>query len=260
MIAMLIMIGITFIYQPFFYSRLIYLYAAILIMLLLGLGRFLWGLVLGQLRARGIGVSRVLIVGAGDVGRTVIRTVMAQPEFGYRVVALVDDHTESSVLSIGPVPMIEGLQCLPQIIAEKSIDEVIVALPWADHQRILDIFQVRAAWVSRAHRARSLSVKSEPRGRRRPGRCAGDRPQDSLDQRGEFLCQARDGYRDRLQRAADRLAVHAAAGAGDQNGFAGAGDFSAEARGRARPGVCGVQVPLYAGRRGRAEGATAGIQ
>jgi exopolysaccharide biosynthesis polyprenyl glycosylphosphotransferase len=142
MIAMLIMIGITFIYQPFFYSRLIYLYAAILIMLLLGLGRFLWGLVLGQLRARGIGVSRVLIVGAGDVGRTVIRTVMAQPEFGYRVVALVDDHTESSVLSIGPVPMIEGLQCLPQIIAEKSIDEVIVALPWADHQRILDIFQL----------------------------------------------------------------------------------------------------------------------
>src|SRR5512143_4208928 len=64
MIAMLIMIGITFIYQPFFYSRLIYLYATILIMLLLGLGRFLWGIMLGQLRRRGIGVSRVLIVGA----------------------------------------------------------------------------------------------------------------------------------------------------------------------------------------------------
>ncbi len=31
MIAMLIMIGITFIYQPFFYSRLIFLYATILI-------------------------------------------------------------------------------------------------------------------------------------------------------------------------------------------------------------------------------------
>jgi exopolysaccharide biosynthesis polyprenyl glycosylphosphotransferase len=142
MIAMLIMIGITFIYQPFFYSRLIYLYATILIILLLGLGRLLWGFVLGQLRARGIGVSRVLIVGAGDVGRMVIRTVMAQPEFGYRIMALVDDHVEASTLSIGPVPTIEGTQRLPQIIAEKSIDEVIVTLPWTDHQRILDIFQL----------------------------------------------------------------------------------------------------------------------
>jgi exopolysaccharide biosynthesis polyprenyl glycosylphosphotransferase len=142
MMAMLIMIGITFIYQPFFYSRLIYLYATILIVLLLGLGRFLWGLLLGHLRKRGVGVSRLLIVGAGDVGRTVIRTVMAQPEFGYRVVALVDDHVPHSSLSIGPEPAIEEAQRLPQIIAEKNIDEVIVTLPWTDHQRILDIFQV----------------------------------------------------------------------------------------------------------------------
>jgi exopolysaccharide biosynthesis polyprenyl glycosylphosphotransferase len=142
MIAMLIMIGITFIYQPFFYSRLIYLYATILIVLLLGLGRLLWGMVLSQLRQRGLGVSRVLIVGAGDVGRMVIRTVMAQPEFGYRIVALVDDHVEPSALSIGPVPTIEGTRRLSEIIAEKSIDEVIVTLPWTDHQRILDIFQL----------------------------------------------------------------------------------------------------------------------
>jgi exopolysaccharide biosynthesis polyprenyl glycosylphosphotransferase len=142
MIAMLIMIGITFIYQPFFYSRLIYLYATIAIILLLALGRFLWGLVLDGLRTRGVGVSRVLIVGAGDVGRMVIRTVMAQPEFGYRIVALVDDRVERSALAIGPVPTIEGTQRLPEIIAEKSIDEVIVTLPWTDHQRILDIFQL----------------------------------------------------------------------------------------------------------------------
>jgi exopolysaccharide biosynthesis polyprenyl glycosylphosphotransferase len=142
MIAMLIMIGITFIYQPFFYSRLIYLYATILIVLLLGFGRFLWGIALGQLRKRDIGVSRVVIVGAGDVGRTVIRTLLAQPEFGYRVVALVDDHVASSALSIGPVPTVEGTQRLPQIIAEKNIDEVIVTLPWTDHQRILGIFQM----------------------------------------------------------------------------------------------------------------------
>ncbi len=140
--AILVMIGITLLFQPFFYSRLIFLYTSILIIILLGLERFWWGIVLGQLRQRDIGVSRVLIVGAGDVGRTVIRTVMAQPEFGYRIVALVDDHAEHSALSIGPVPAIGGTQRLPQIIAEKNIDEVIVTLSWTDHQRILEIFQL----------------------------------------------------------------------------------------------------------------------
>ena len=104
MMAMLIMICITFIYQPFFYSRLIFLYDIILTIVLLGLSRFVWGIVLGALRKRGVGVVRVLIVGAGEVGRTVIRTVMAQPEFGYQIAALVDDHVDSTTPMIGPVP------------------------------------------------------------------------------------------------------------------------------------------------------------
>ena len=141
MMAMLIMICITFIYQPFFYSRLIFLYDLILTIVLLGFSRFVWGAVLGALRKRGVGVVRVLIVGAGEVGRTVIRTVMAQPEFGYQIAALVDDHVDSTTPMIGPVPALEDTQHLPQIVAEKSIDEVVVALPWSDHKRILEIFQ-----------------------------------------------------------------------------------------------------------------------
>jgi exopolysaccharide biosynthesis polyprenyl glycosylphosphotransferase len=140
-LSILLMIGVTLIFQPFFYSRLIFLYTGILIVLLLGLSRFGWSIVLGQLRQRGVGVARVLIVGAGEVGRTVIRTVMAQPELGYRVVALVDDHVDRASLTIGPVPAIEGIHCLPEIVRQHNIDEVIVALSWADHQRVLDVFQ-----------------------------------------------------------------------------------------------------------------------
>lgn len=138
--AILIMIAITFIYQPFFYSRLIFLYFSILIVALLGLGRIGWGIVLGQMRKRGIGVVRVLIVGAGEVGRTVIRTVMAQPELGYRIVALIDDQLDNTT-AIGPIPAIEGTHCLASIVLEKQVDEVVVALPWTDPRRILDIFQ-----------------------------------------------------------------------------------------------------------------------
>ncbi len=142
MMAILLMIGITFFYyQPFFYSRLIFLYDSLLIVLLLGIGRFGWGLTLGQLRRRGQGVVRVLIVGAGEVGRTVVRTVMAQPELGYRIVALVDDHVDRMGLTIGPVPTIEGTQHVPDIVREYGIDEVIVTLPWTEQQCVLEIFQ-----------------------------------------------------------------------------------------------------------------------
>jgi exopolysaccharide biosynthesis polyprenyl glycosylphosphotransferase len=140
MMAILILIGVTFFYQPFFYSRLIFLYASALIVVLLGLGRLMWGALLARLRRRGIGVVRVLVVGAGEVGRTVIRTVMAQPEFGYRIVGLIDDQLDNT-LNIGPVLALEGLHCIPEVVTEQRVDEVVVALPWSDHRRILDIFQ-----------------------------------------------------------------------------------------------------------------------
>jgi FlaA1/EpsC-like NDP-sugar epimerase len=70
----------------------------------------------------------------------VIRTVMAQPELGYRIVGLIDDQLDNT-LNIGPVPALEGLYRIPYIVTEQRVDEVVVALPWSDHRRILDIFQ-----------------------------------------------------------------------------------------------------------------------
>jgi exopolysaccharide biosynthesis polyprenyl glycosylphosphotransferase len=70
----------------------------------------------------------------------VIRTVMAQPELGYRIVGLIDDQLDTT-LNIGPVPALEGLHRLPEAVTEQRVDEVVVTLPWSDHRRILDIFQ-----------------------------------------------------------------------------------------------------------------------
>lgn len=140
-LGILLMVGITFFYQPTFYSRLIFVYDSVLIVLLLGVGRLVWGFILAQLRRRGIGVVRVLIVGADEVGRTVIRTVMAQPELGYRIVGLISDQFDTNTLNIGPIPLLGGLEKIPQAISEQRIDEVVIALPWTDQQRVLEVFQ-----------------------------------------------------------------------------------------------------------------------
>jgi exopolysaccharide biosynthesis polyprenyl glycosylphosphotransferase len=140
-LGILLMVGITFFYQPAFYSRLIFVYDSVMIILLMGVSRFVWGFILGGLRRRGIGVVRVLIVGAGEVGRTVIRTVMAQPELGYRIGGLIDDDPDTGTLNIGPIPVLGGLENISQVIKDEHIDEVVIALPWTDQQRVLDVFQ-----------------------------------------------------------------------------------------------------------------------
>jgi exopolysaccharide biosynthesis polyprenyl glycosylphosphotransferase len=141
-LGILLMVGITFFYQPAFYSRLIFVYDSVMIIVLMGLSRLVWGFILGRLRRHGIGVVRVLIVGAGEVGRTVIRTVMAQPELGYRIGGLIDDQPDTGALNIGPIPVLGGLENMPQVINDQHIDEVVIALPWTDQQRVLEVFQI----------------------------------------------------------------------------------------------------------------------
>ena len=85
-------------------------------------------MVLGYLRTRGIGVDRALIVGAGEIGRAMMRNVLAQPGLGYHIEGFVDDDPSKG--SIGNFPLLGGTDHLPQILREHAVDEVIITLPW----------------------------------------------------------------------------------------------------------------------------------
>ncbi len=132
-----ITVFIVFFWRPLVYSRLIFLYATALIVALLILARLARRGVLSYLRSRGIGVERVLIVGSGDVGLTVMRNLMAQPELGFLVVGFVDDDPERGMTDIGRFRALGSTAALPQILANEHVDEVIVALPWQNRRQIL---------------------------------------------------------------------------------------------------------------------------
>ena len=123
------------------YSRLLLLYDAILILLYLGASRLVWGIVLARLRRRGVGVARALIVGAGEVARTVMRTIIARPELGFQITGFVDDHPERGGTNIGPFRALGAIDKIPSILDGNAVDEVIITLPWSNHQRILGIVQ-----------------------------------------------------------------------------------------------------------------------
>lgn len=134
-----LMLAITFVFRPRYYSRAMLIEVGLLTILLLALVRGVEGGLIAYLRAKGIGIKRVVIVGAGEVGRTVMRTIVARPDLGYRVVGFVDDNPDKGYTDIGRFKALGPLDNLPAILDEERPDEVIITLPWMYHRKIMGI-------------------------------------------------------------------------------------------------------------------------
>jgi exopolysaccharide biosynthesis polyprenyl glycosylphosphotransferase len=137
--SIVVIMAITFFLQPLVYSRVMLAYAGFLIVALLGIARLGRRLIESQFRKHGIGVDRVLVVGAGDVGRAVMRTILAKPSLGYRVVGYVDDDPEKGNGALGRFKGLGNADNLPALIAERVMDMVIVTLPWTYQPEIAEI-------------------------------------------------------------------------------------------------------------------------
>ncbi|HEX9117836.1 MAG TPA: undecaprenyl-phosphate glucose phosphotransferase [Anaerolineae bacterium] len=134
--SIMLLIVLAF-FRRLFYSRMIFVYAGVLIIVFLILFRLIRAIVLTRLRQSGLGVDRVLIVGAGEVGRAVMRNLIAQPELGYRVVGFLDDDPTKSGTDIGPIRAFGPVDNLHAVVHENRIDQVIITLPWQYHRKIL---------------------------------------------------------------------------------------------------------------------------
>ena len=133
-VVVLITVGLFF--SPLLYSRLIFLYFAFLVTMLLGMSRFGIQMLRGHLRRYEVGVDRVLLIGAGDVGRMVMRTVAARPDYGYQLVGFLDDNPAKSENDIGPFKALGPVDNLGEVLDDLHIDTVIICLPWQSHRMI----------------------------------------------------------------------------------------------------------------------------
>ncbi|MCL4473367.1 MAG: polysaccharide biosynthesis protein [Actinobacteria bacterium] len=74
---------------------------------------------------------RLLIVGAGSAGEMIIRSIQKEPDLAMKVVALVDDNPRLKGLEIHGVPIYSPTERIPDIIKEKAVDEILIAIPSA---------------------------------------------------------------------------------------------------------------------------------
>jgi exopolysaccharide biosynthesis polyprenyl glycosylphosphotransferase len=135
-VGMMAMIIAILFFRPLLYSRLIFFYTAILVTLFLGVGRFSLQLALDYLRTYGVGVRRAILVGAGDVGRMVMRTMAARPDYGYQLIGFLDDNPAKGFTNIGPYRALGPVDNLGEVLENDTVDDVIICLPWQSHRMI----------------------------------------------------------------------------------------------------------------------------
>jgi Undecaprenyl-phosphate glucose phosphotransferase len=88
--------------------------------------------------AAGFNVKRVLVAGAGDLGKTVADTILAHEEYGYRVVGFLDDAIQSTYAGL---PVLGTLSQAMEVAEAHDVDQVYVALPMEQHARILELIR-----------------------------------------------------------------------------------------------------------------------
>lgn len=137
-----VLLGLYFVFQPLVFSRLMALYAAVIAIVLLAGVRAARRIVRSYLRTKGFGIQRTLIVGSGDVGMAVMRSMIARKNLGYIPVGYVDDDPENARVDLGRVKGLGGIKNLSKVIQKYAIDTVVITLPWSQHDRILELVEV----------------------------------------------------------------------------------------------------------------------
>jgi len=90
----------------------------------------------------GIGLKRVLIAGAGDLGRMVADRILQHRELGYQVVGFVDDRAGGDHIGYRGLPLLGTLSDVAEIAQRERVDHLYVALPLEEHTKLLNLMEI----------------------------------------------------------------------------------------------------------------------
>jgi len=118
-----------------------YLIGALLQFLFVTLIRFAYRIVIVERRkinGRRLPAVRVMIVGAGEMGRRVIRHLEEDPAQAWRPVCVVDSHGAGG-FSMDGIPVLDGLARVSKAAEEYKVESVLIADPGLSAQERADL-------------------------------------------------------------------------------------------------------------------------
>ncbi len=140
--GMALFIVATFFFQPTPFSRLMLGWTLLFITIFVSVGRLGRRAILNYQYKRGKSVDRALIVGAGETGRGVIRTLLVRSDLGFKAVGYLDGRSQDSI-GLERIPRLGMLADLPDVLENKpNLHTVFIALPSEMHQEMADAAQI----------------------------------------------------------------------------------------------------------------------
>lgn len=93
----------------------------------------------GKKELIGSNMTKVMIVGAGDAGASIIKEIKQHPEYNKKVAVAIDDDSRKIGKRISGVKIAADRSKIKTMARKKGIDEIIVAIPSANHKEIQNI-------------------------------------------------------------------------------------------------------------------------
>ena len=122
-------------------NRTLVAFTWIAVIVLVSLARLIISLVLSGLYKRGIGLTNLMVVGSGRLGKLMMQQIAASAYLGYRVVGFVHDGEEPPS-DFGRFKVLGTMRDLDTVIRGNRISDVVIALPSHQHEQIMRTVRV----------------------------------------------------------------------------------------------------------------------
>ncbi len=125
----------TFLIRSFSFSRLVIVFTWVLAPVAVWAGRTMLRRIQVDLRRKGKGITRLLVVGTGETACIVLQRLRSTPGLGYQVVGVVSER--SGKREVEGVRVVGILSHLVNLIARHRVEEVLFALPASAHAQLI---------------------------------------------------------------------------------------------------------------------------
>ncbi len=127
--------------EVFTYSRLFLVLFTLTAIAIVGANRLVMRAVLRSRRRRGHNVRRVLVAGAGEIGRDIARKIQSHRELGFEVVGFLDDDPGVRGRSFYGMNVLGTSGEFDQIVEQQRVDQLMIALPLEAHRKISTLME-----------------------------------------------------------------------------------------------------------------------
>ena len=104
------------------------------------------GIYLARLRKQGKNLRRILVLGAGRIGRQINDFCINHPQLGYHIEGFLDDNQVNGELSDRVIGKIYDID---KVLQERRIDEIIIALPLNIEKKITHVINISEKYGKR---------------------------------------------------------------------------------------------------------------